>query len=115
MGIDRMVAKLLIETPAEYRSDQAETLLNEKGLTSRIHRKGRPNRPLSAREKRGNRPPSKVRMQVKHVFGTQSNDMGDALVRSVGLVRAKAPIGFKNLAYNMRRLVQLERLAPAPT
>ena len=29
-------------------------------------------------------------------------------MRSVGLVRAKARIGLKNLAYNMRRLVQLE-------
>ena len=32
--------------------------------------------------------------------------MGGTLVRSVGLVRAKARIGLKNLAYNMRRLVQ---------
>ena len=32
---------------------------------------------------------------------------------SIGLVRAKARIGLKNLAYNMRRLVQLERLAAA--
>ncbi len=29
------------------------------------------------------------------------------------LVRARARIGLKNLAYNMRRLVQLERLAAA--
>ena len=39
--------------------------------------------------------------------------MGGTLVRSVGLVRAKARIGLKNLAYNMRRLVQLERPAAA--
>ena len=50
---------------------------------------------------------------LTHVFGAQSNDMGGTLVRSVGLVRAKARIGLKNLAYNMRRLVQLERLAAA--
>ena len=48
-----------------------------------------------------------------YVLGAQSNDMGGTLVRSVGLVRAKARIGLKNLAYNMRRLVQLERLAAA--
>ena len=30
--------------------------------------------------------------------------MGGTLVRSVGLVRAKARIGLKNLAYNMRRV-----------
>ncbi len=50
---------------------------------------------------------------VEHVFGAQSNDMGGPLVRSIGLVRARARIGLKNLAYNMRRLVQLEGLAAA--
>jgi hypothetical protein len=39
--------------------------------------------------------------------------MGGTLVRSIGLVRARARIGLKNLAYNMRRLVQLEHLAMA--
>jgi len=29
-------------------------------------------------------------------------------VRSIGIVRAKARIGLKNLTYNMPRLVQLE-------
>ena len=53
------------------------------------------------------------KLRVEHVFGAQSNDMGGTLVRSVRLVRAKARIGLKNLAYNMRRLVQLERLAAA--
>ena len=33
--------------------------------------------------------------------------------RTIGLARATARIGLKNLAYNMRRLVQLERLAAA--
>ncbi len=53
------------------------------------------------------------RARVEYVFGAQSNDMGGTLVRSIGLVRARARIGLKNLAYNMRRLVQLERLAAA--
>ena len=74
---------------------------------------GRRNKPLSEREKRSNRTRSSVRGRVEHVFGAQSNDMGGTLVRSVGLARAKARIGLKNLAYNMRRLVQLERLAAA--
>jgi len=46
--------------------------------------------------------------------GGQTNDMGGTLVRSIGLVRAKARIGMKNLAYNMRRLVQLRRINPCP-
>lgn len=96
-----------------YRSAAIEGRLQEKGLRSRIHRQGRRNRPLTERERRGNRTRSTVRARVEHVFGAQSNDMGGVLVRSIGLVRAKARIGLKNLAYNMRRLVQLERLAAA--
>lgn len=96
-----------------YRSAEIEAKLSEKGLKSRIHRKGHRNKPLSGREKRGNKTRSTVRVRVEHVFGAQSNDMGGTLVRSIGLARAKARIGLKNLTYNMRRLVQLERLAVA--
>ena len=97
-----------------YRSAEIEKMLKDKGLTSRIHRKGRRNKPLSTREEQGNKTRSKVRVRIEHIFGSQSNDMGGTLVRSIGIVRAKARIGLKNLAYNMRRYVQLERLAVAP-
>ena len=50
---------------------------------------------------------------MEHVFGAQSNDMGGTLVRSIGLMRAKARIGLKNLTNNMHRQVQLESLAMA--
>ena len=96
-----------------YRSAEIEAKLTEKGLKSQIHRKGHRNKPLTEREKRGNKTRSKVRARVEHVFGAQSNDMGGTLVRSIGLARATTRMGLKNLAYNMRRLVQLERLAMA--
>ena len=64
--------------------------------------------------KGSNRTKSSVRARVEHVFGAQTNDMGGTLLRTIGLVRAKAKIGMKNLAYNMRRLVQLRRLNPCP-
>ena len=76
-----------------YRSAEIEAKLAEKGLKSRFHRQGRRGRPLSEREHQGNRTRSKVRARVEHVFGAQSNDMGGTLVRSIGLVRAKARIG----------------------
>ena len=44
----------------------------------------------------------------------QANNMGGTLVRTIGLARAKARIGMKNLACNMRRLGQLGRLNPCP-
>ena len=68
-----------------------EAKLEEKGLKSRIHRKGHRGKPLSEREKRGNKTRSKVRARVEHVFGAQSNDMGGTLVRGIG----RARIGLK--------------------
>lgn len=97
-----------------YRSEEMEAKLRARGLKSRIHRKGKRGKPLSEQGKASNRTKSAVRARVEHVFGAQTNDMGGTLVRTVGLVRAKAKIGMKNLAYNMRRLAQLRRLNPSP-
>ena len=83
-------------------------------LKSHIHRKGKRGKPLSEQGKPSNRTKSTVRSRVEHVFGGQANDLGCTLVRTIGLVRAKAKIGMKNLAYNMRRLVQLRRLTTCP-
>ncbi len=40
--------------------------------------------------------------------------MGGTIVRTIGLARAKAKIGMKNLTYNMLRLGQLGHLNPCP-
>ena len=69
---------------AAYRSEAMEAKLHDRTLKSHIHRKG----------KRG-KPP-----------------MGGTLVRTIGMARAM--IGMKNIAYNMRRLTQLRRLTPCP-
>lgn len=91
-----------------------EAKLRARGLKSRIQRKGKRGKPLSEQAKGSNRTKSSVRVRVEHVFGAQANDMGGTLVRTIGVVRATAKIGMKNLAYNMRRLVQLRRLNPCP-
>ena len=51
--------------------------------------------------------------RIEHVFGAQQNAPGGRIVRTIGIVRARAKIGLQNLAYNIRRLVTLERLAAA--
>jgi IS5 family transposase len=99
---------------AAYRSEEIEAKLKARGLTSRIHRKGKRGKPLGKQAKQSNRTKSSVRVRVEHVFGAQANDMGGTLVRTIGLVRAKAKIGMKNLAYNIRRSGQLRRLNPFP-
>ena len=77
----------------------------------RIIRRSIAGRELTKRQISANLRNAKVRCQVEHVFVAQINDMGGTLVRSIGIVQAKVCIGIKNLAYNMRRLVYLEREA----
>ena len=91
-----------------------EANLRAWGLKSRIHRKGKSGKPLSAQSKASNLTNSTVSARVQHVFGAQTNDMGVTLVRTIGLIRAKAKIGMKSRAYKMRRLTQLRRLNPYP-
>ena len=98
-----------------YRSKAIEEKLREKGLKSRIHQRGSRGKPLSGRCKQENRTRSKVRARVEHVFGAQVNDMGGTIVRVIGMTRAKAKIGMKNLAYNMRRSCCLRRMASCPS
>ena len=99
---------------AAYRSEEMEAKLRDRKLKSHIHRKGKRGKPLTEQAKGSNRTKSSVRVRVEHIFGAQVNDMGGTLVRTIGLVRAKAKIGMKNLAYNMRRLGQLGRFNPCP-
>src|SRR5262245_25579597 len=79
-----------------------------------IHRRAARNHPLSERQKSANTTLSKVRARVEHVFGQQQNSMGGKIVRTIGIVRARFKIGMMNLGYNIRRLVQLERMEAAP-
>jgi len=97
-----------------YRSEEMEAKLRARKLKSHIHRKGKRGKPLTEQAKGSNRTKSTVRVRVEHIFGAQANDMGGTIVRTIGLVRAKAKIGMKNLAYNMRRLGQLGRFNPCP-
>jgi IS5 family transposase len=96
-----------------YRSAEIEAKLKASGFNSRIHRRAARNHPLSDAQTRANRAKSRIRARIEHVFGAQQNSAGGRIVRTIGIVRARAKIGLQNLAYNMRRLVTLERLAVA--
>ena len=94
------------------RSAETEAKLSLRGLRSRIHHRANPN-PLSQAQENANRQKSRVRARIEHVFGAQQNSPGGRIVRTIGIARAKAKIGLQNLAYNIRRLVTLERMATA--
>jgi len=96
-----------------YRSAETEMKLKARGFRSRIHRRGSRSHPLSEAQQEANRRKSKVRARVEHIFGAQENTPGGRIVRTIGIVRARAKIGLQNLVYNIRRLVVLERVAAA--
>ena len=96
-----------------YRSAETEAKLSLRGLRSRIHHRANRNHPLSQAQENANRRKSRVRARIEHVFGAQQTSPGGRIVRTIGIARAKAKIGLQNLAYNIRRMVTLERTAAA--
>jgi IS5 family transposase len=90
-----------------YWSAEKVGLLKDLGYRQKIQRKGQRNKPLSNREKQGNRTRSKTRSRVEHVFGAQVMKAGNLIVRSIGKARATTAIGLRNLAYNMTRFSYL--------
>ena len=93
-----------------YRSAEKLKQLAELGYREQIQRKGVRGRPLTKREKQGNRTRSRVRSRCEHVFGMQSMRAGGNLVvRTIGIVRARCKIGLRNLAYNLTRFTWLRQ------
>jgi IS5 family transposase len=86
-----------------YRSEAVEAILELIGFDSQIHERAYRNQPLSEEQQQSNRTKSKTRAKVEHVFGAWVMRMGDKLVRTIGLARAKAQLGLKNLTYNLMR------------
>lgn len=90
-----------------YRCKATLSELQRRGFREHLQRKGCRYKQLTEKEKRGNHTRSKVRSRVEHVFGIQAQRAGNLLLRTIGLVRGKAKIGLRNLAYNMTRYSSL--------
>jgi transposase, IS5 family len=93
-----------------YRSKTNETALAAAGRRSMIHFKKPKGRSMPGPHRRANRARSSVRSAIEHVFAEQKTRMR-LFVRTIGLARATVKIGMANIAYNMKRLVWLERQA----
>jgi IS5 family transposase len=92
-----------------YRSAEAEAMLAQKQVTSRIHERAYRNRPLSDEQKESNRQKSKLRERIEHVFGFMSQSMKGFYLRYIRR-RNAAAIGLINLIYNLARYEQIVRL-----
>lgn len=89
-----------------YRSKANEGFMARHGFKSHVHYRKPKGKPMAKHIQRGNRTRSKYRAPIEHVYAVQK-DMMDLSIRTIGLARAKTKIGMANIAYNMRRLVQL--------
>lgn len=86
-----------------YRSADRVKALEANGFREHFQRKGSRNRKLTQREQNGNRTRSRIRSRVEHVFGVMAQKAGNLLLRTIGMARARAKIGLRNLAYNIDR------------
>lgn len=109
------VGGLLTEKDAEqplhadsaYTGEKLEKVYADAGVIPMINEKGYRNKPLTEKQKKSNREKSKIRARVEHIFGFVENSMKGSFIRTIGIARAKAKIGFMNLTYNICRSVQL--------
>lgn len=95
-----------------YRSQETEALLKRQHLRSHIQEKGYRDKPLTSQQKARNRRRARTRVRVEHVFGHQVTAMGGKLIRTIGVIRARAKIGLKNLVYNFQRVLFLTATSP---
>ena len=94
-----------------YRSAKNLALLDRRGLKPQFQRKKPRGKTMPAHIARGNATRARVRSRVEHVFAAQKCRLG-LIVRTIGMVRAKAKIGLANLAYNFTRLTLAQRANP---
>ena len=92
-----------------YRATPREKVLALMGMESHINEKGSRNNPLTEEQKATNKERSQIRSRVEHIFGTMVTAMGGKMERVIGHARMETQIALKNLAYNFRRYVFLQK------
>lgn len=94
-----------------YQSEAHAELLKARGIQNHVHERPWREQTLTRAQQRRNKSRSRIRARVEHVFGHQVTAMHQTLLRTIGQARAEVKISLANLAYNMSRLGQLERIA----
>jgi IS5 family transposase len=88
----------------EYRKRHSRATIFKNISLSWRYRKAKRGAPLSESQRSENRERSRVRVRVEHVFGAMFQKARDLMVRTIGLRRAAAKIGLRNIAYNPNSL-----------
>ena len=92
--------------------ESKDDIVRKKGMNPIICEKGHRNNHLTDEQKQNNRIKSKDRCRIEHIFGFIEGAMVGSLVRSIGMVRAKAANALTNLVYNIFRYVQIVNFHP---
>ena len=108
-----MKEKQPVYADSAYVGEEIEEELIKRKFKPKICEKGYRNKPLTEKQKESNRKKSRVRCRVEHIFGEMKMRMGNEVLRTIGMARAKFMIGMRNLVYNMSRFVSLKRPKPA--
>ena len=106
--IDRQNTGSEVWADSAYRSQRNEAWLDERMLTSRIHRRKPRGKSMPIAIARANAAKSSIRARIEHVFAHQKNRFG-LFIRTIGITRAEAKLTLANLAYNFDRLVFHEK------
>jgi len=93
-----------------YTGENQEKIIRKNKMKNKVHEKGYRGKPLTEKQKKKNTTKSKTRVRVEHIFGFVENSMNGSIIRTIGIVRAKAKIGMMNLVYNIFRCVQLKQV-----
>ncbi len=97
-----------VRADTAYRSQRNEKKIARAGLTSKVHFRRPPGKPMPVHHERANAARSKVRSAIEHPFAGMKARMG-LFVRTIGIDRARARIGMARIAVNMKRLLFRER------
>ena len=97
-----------------YSGEPLKKAIRQRGMKNQVMEKGFKNKPLTGNQQKRNHRKSKTRARVEHVFGFMEQSMYGLLVKSIGIIRARATIGLINLTYSLCRFEQIFRLNILP-
>lgn len=101
--LDKSNSSKDVYADSAYGSEDKRNALKKAKFRGHIQRKGCRHKKLSDCQTKANYKRAKIRSRVEHIFGVQAMRAGDLIIRAVGIVRATAKIGLRNLAYNIDR------------
>lgn len=96
-----------------YCDKVRKTLLRKKGIKERIMDRAWRDHPLTRWQKKRNKLISKVRGKIERIFAHLKTWQGYRRVRYVGLARNQLELTLKSVAYNLKRVVQIQQTETA--